>query len=97
MSVSLVNDFIRKTNLISKVSSSGETQWFKGMSFTDILLTFFLPIVLAIIAGFMFKKRYEERQARLAEIPIDSFESGEFGDGEFGNEFEEFENEFGGD
>lgn len=69
MGVSLVNDFIRKTDLITKVALAGDTQWFRGIRFIDVVLTFVVPIVIAIIAGFMFKKRYDARQARLAEQP----------------------------
>jgi hypothetical protein len=65
MTVSLVNDFIRKTDLLGRVSLENNVQWFNGIGMSDVILTIILPIILIVIAGFMLKRRYDARQARL--------------------------------
>lgn len=70
MAVSLVNDFIRKTGLISKIAAFNQIEWFKGITFVDIVMTLILPCAIAIIISFILKQRYDKRKQRREQLEL---------------------------
>ena len=65
MAVSLVNNFIRKTGLISKISSLNQIEWFKGIHISDILMSLVIPCLIIVMVSFVLKKRYDKRMNKL--------------------------------
>jgi len=64
MAVSLVNDYIRKTGLLSRISNMNTVIWFNGITFYEIVLSFLLPLVIIVIVTFLMKKQYDNSKSK---------------------------------
>lgn len=64
MAISLINDFIRKTDLIRSVSNDATPKWFAGIRFIDVLFSIVIPGIIITICMFILKDRYVRKMKK---------------------------------
>lgn len=73
--MALINEILLKTGIITELSQSGgkiEIQWFKGITFLDIVATYILPFLFLLGLSIYLKLRYNKRKLR-EEITLSNF------------------------
>jgi heme/copper-type cytochrome/quinol oxidase subunit 2 len=70
----LINDILLKTGIITSMSIDTEVpiQWFKGIYFSDIIVTYIIPLVLLLSVAVYLKLRYNKRKQR-EQISLSNF------------------------
>lgn len=64
--MNLINDILLKTGALSQISGQGQAkiQWFKGIRFIDMLVSFILPLLFLLAIAFVLKARYNRKKLR---------------------------------
>jgi hypothetical protein len=70
----LINDILIKTGVITEIARGNQSdiQWFKGISSSDIIVTYILPLLFFLAISVYLKLRYDKKKAR-DEITMSAF------------------------
>lgn len=65
MYMNLINDILIRAGIITDISNSGQTvEWFKGITFTDFMFTYILPLAFFLAMAMYLKMRYNKKRER---------------------------------
>ena len=61
--MNLINDLLLKTGVLVKITQQGQEkiQWFTGINFSTIFVSFIIPLFIAVIIAFSMKNRYNKK------------------------------------